>query len=92
MALTTQQKHELTRAGHKLSADIVIASDKLTDATFEHLRQAFTKRELIKIRIDTPDRGDFKQSAEQIAARVPCELVKLIGRVVLLYRPGGSNG
>lgn len=87
MAISTKQKYELTRAGHKLSADIVIAADKLTDASIGHLRQAFTKRELIKVRIDTPDRGNFKQAAEQLAGKVPCEVVKLIGRVALLYRP-----
>ncbi len=86
MGLTSGRRRELIALGNRIKANVIIRADELSDATIDHVRQAFGDKELIKIRISTSDRQQCLLAAEQLAERVPCELVQRIGRVALLYR------
>lgn len=86
MALTARQKNELMRTGHNLKPEFVVGAGGVSAAVLEHLRRAFEARELIKVRIDVEDRDEFRAAASSLAAQAPCEIVKLIGRIALLWR------
>jgi len=87
MGLSSAERRALTAQGNRLKARVIIRADELSDATVAHVRQAFGDKELIKVRISTDDRAQCLQTAQELAERIPCELVQRVGRVALLYRP-----
>ena len=87
MRLSSGERRALVAKGNRLKARVIIRADELSDATVAHVRQAFGDRELIKVRISTDDRQRCLQTAQELADRIPCELVQRVGRVALLYRP-----
>ncbi len=90
MGLSSGRRRELSAKGNRLKAHVIVRADELSDATLAHVRQAFGTKELIKIRISTDDRQQCLLTAQELAERIPCELVQRIGRVALLYRPAAQ--
>ena len=91
--LSSAEKRELATRGHHLKANVNVAGGELSEATVEHVRKAFGKKELLKVRISTDDRDECAATARQLAEKLPCELVQVMGRVALLYKAGeGEEG
>ncbi len=88
MALDARKRRDLVTSANRLKISATVAADSISDATIEHVRRCFTKHELIKIRIATPDRDAFKSAADRLAEKTPCDVVQRLGRIVTLYRPG----
>jgi RNA-binding protein len=86
MPLSPKQRKQLLAESHALRPAVTLAGDALTDAGVDHVRQAFNDRELIKVRVPTDDGKTCDQRAAQLADQVPCEIVKRVGRMVILYR------
>jgi len=87
MPLSSNERRALAARGQRLRARIVIRAGELSETAVAHVRSAFARADLIKVRISTDDRVACERAAAQLAERIPCELVQRIGRVVLLYRP-----
>jgi RNA-binding protein len=92
MGLSSAERRALVAKGHRLKARVVIRADEISDSTVAHVRQALAGQELIKVRINTDDRQECLQAAQELAGRIPCELVQRVGRVALLYRPAPEEG
>lgn len=92
MGLSSAERRVLTAQGNRLKARVIIRAGELSDATVAHVRQAFGDKELIKVRINADDRQECGQAAQELAERIPCELVQRVGRVALLYRPADEAG
>ncbi len=88
MALDARKRRDLVASANRLKISVTLSADSISDATIEHVRRCFTKHELIKVRIATPDRDAFKSAADRLAQRTPCDVIQRLGRVVTLYRPG----
>jgi RNA-binding protein len=90
--LSSKQRREMLAAANRLKPALTISGDEPGDRTVQHVRQAFSRRELIKIRIASDDRADRAEIVSELAESVPCEIVDLIGRVAVLYRaPRGDS-
>ncbi len=87
MALDARKRRDLVASANRLKISATVAADSISDATIEHVRRCFTKHELIKVRIATPDRDAFRSAAGRLADQTPCDVVQRLGRVVTLYRP-----
>ncbi len=87
MELTSGQRRALKARGNRIKASVTISAEDLSEAAVEHVRRAFARRDLIKVRLVTDDRELCDRAAAELARRVPCHLVQRIGRVALLYRP-----
>ena len=77
-------------ASHPLQPLATVSATNLTDAAIAQVRACFANHELVKVRIHAETGGECDVAAGELAARVPCELVKRIGRVALLYLPRSS--
>lgn len=86
MALSSNDRRRLAAQGNRLKASVSITADELSEAVVAHVREALRTSALVKVRVNTDDRGALRPLAEQIAARVPCEVVQCVGRVLLLHR------
>ncbi len=88
--MTAKQRRELLAQSHPLSAVATIAADNLSDAVVTQVRTCFAGRPLIKVRVRADSGAACDAAADELARRVPCELVKRVGRVAVLYRPVDS--
>ena len=88
MAVDARKRRDLVASANRLKISATLSADSISDVTIEHVRRCFTKHELIKVRIATPDRDAFKSAADRLAERTPCDVIQRLGRVVTLYRPG----
>lgn len=52
--------------------------------------RSLADHELIKVRLDADDRGEFHTHAEQLAAETQAALVQTIGRIAVLYKPAAK--
>lgn len=91
MSLSSAQRRSLAAAGNRLKAGIHVSADAPDDGLLSHLRTAFERGELLKVRVNAADREQVVRVAAALAAAVPCELVQRVGRVVLLYRPRAAQ-
>jgi RNA-binding protein len=83
-----RRRRELRARGHHLKPVATVTPDGLTEPVLAHLRALLAHSELIKVRVRAERRAACEQVAAALAARVPCEVLARIGRVLLLYRRG----
>ncbi len=86
MALSPTDRRRLMAASHQIRAEIAVSADTLSEATVVHVRQAFEHRSLIKVRVQTDERDACDRVGQWLAEHVPCDLVKRVGRVLVLHR------
>lgn len=87
MPLDARHRKQLAARGNRLSAGLTLGDAELSERAVDHVRRSFAHTDLLKVRINVDDRELFALLCEDLAARVPCELVQRIGRVALLFRP-----
>ena len=85
--MTAKQRRELLAQSHALNPAATIAADNLSDAVVTRVRACLAGRALVKVRIRADSGPECDAAAAELARRVPCELVKRVGRVAVLYRP-----
>ncbi len=85
MSLTTRQISHLRSLGQKLEPILVVGKNGLSDAFIKSVDETLQHNELIKIRL-----GELKEKrktiAPELAVKTGCELVTLVGHVIVLYR------
>jgi RNA-binding protein len=85
--LTAKDKRRLRQVAHHLQPIVTIAERGVTDGLLDETRRALTDHELIKTKINVTDREVRKALGEAIAAQCEAEVVHVIGKVWVLYRP-----
>ena len=88
MALSGKDKRALKARGQRLVDDIVLGKAGLTDAFIAHANDLLDRRELIKLRFGEDFKGDARKAlAAEVEAALNAEVVQVLGRTMLLYRP-----
>jgi RNA-binding protein len=91
MAMTAKDRRQLLADSHRLSPAVTLKAGELSDAMLAQVRSSFTRQALVKVRINADSAAECDSLAAELAEGVPCELVKRIGRVAVLYRAGGTS-
>ncbi len=86
-APSSAMRRELAARGNRLRATVVIGRQGASDAVVAQVRRLLARTDLIKARVDVDRGAEADTVAEELARRVPCHIIKRIGKVVLLYRP-----
>lgn len=90
--LAGSSRRELISQANRLKSLLTVGGDDPDEDVIAHVRAAFERHPLLKIRVATSDRSACEKVAAELARKVPCEFLQRIGRVVLLYRqPAGSE-
>ena len=84
-ALRGKQRRYLRGLGVNMEPVVFVGKQGITDAVLAELESVVKMRELVKVRL-LDSAGDRKDVARELAERVGCELVQVLGRTVLLYR------
>lgn len=86
MPLSGKERRALASQANRMKPTVTIAGGEVSENTAEHIRTALSTHALLRIRVTTDDRREFAVTLEQLAERVPCEVVHKVGRTALLHR------
>ncbi|MEG1503305.1 ribosome assembly RNA-binding protein YhbY [Enterococcus sp. 22-H-5-01] len=91
MELRGKQKRFLRSKAHHLQPIFQIGKNGINDAVLVQIAEALEKRELIKINLlqNTDEIAD--DVAQVIEKNVHCDVVQIIGRVLVLYKPSSKE-
>jgi RNA-binding protein len=87
MPLTGASARELRGLAHHLDPVVQVGKGGVTRAVVAQVAAALLDHELIKVKIGSEAPTDRKIAAGQLASRTASDVVQVIGRVVILYKP-----
>ena len=85
--MTSKQRSYLKGLAMNLDSVFQIGKSSLTPEVTEAVNEALEARELIKITVLKSCLDDGRSIAEVLAERTRSEVVQVIGRKIILYRP-----
>ncbi|MGY5709730.1 ribosome assembly RNA-binding protein YhbY [Vibrio cincinnatiensis] len=87
MNLSNKQKQHLKGLAHHLNPVVLMGANGLTEAVLAEIEIALNHHELIKVKVVSEDRDTKQLIVDAIVRETGAEKVRLIGKVVVLYRP-----
>ncbi len=91
MNLNGKQKRLLKAQGQTMDDDLRLGKDGLSERFVAQLGELLGERGLIKLRFTDITGAMRTQLATEIAEAVDAQCVSIIGRTMLLYRPGATG-
>jgi RNA-binding protein len=85
--LTGKQRRFLRALGNALDPIVQIGKGGVTDSVIFSLNEALTARELVKARVLKNCLEEIKDVSQELASATNSDLVQIIGRNIILYRP-----
>lgn len=86
-SLNSEQKAHLRSLGRGLRPDVHVGKGGLEAGVIKHVSGFLERNELVKLRLLEAAADDRRAAAEELAKACKAELIDLIGRNVVLYRP-----
>ena len=90
MKLRGKQKRYLRSQAHHLQPIFQVGKGGLNDAMITQIDEALEKRELIKITL-LQNTDEVAEEAEELTAAIHCDVVQIIGRVLVLFKPSSKE-
>ncbi|MFZ5953130.1 MAG: ribosome assembly RNA-binding protein YhbY [Candidatus Rifleibacteriota bacterium] len=87
MKLSSNQRKYLESLANKLSPVIRIGKNGLEAKIIASINEAFNTQELIKIKILDSSPAEAEEVAQAALSGSNAQLVRIIGRVIVLYQP-----
>ena len=85
--LTSKEKRRLRQVAHHLQPVVTVAEQGVTDGLLDETRRALNDHEIIKAKVNVADRDARRELGEVLATQSGSEIVQVIGKVWVLYRP-----
>ncbi len=89
--MTSKQRAYLKGLAMKIDPIFQVGKSSITPEYTEAIREAFNTRELIKIAVLKNCMDDPRGIAEVLAERSGAEVVQVIGKKIVLYKPDKDN-
>ena len=86
LSLTPRERARLKARAHALEPVVHVGHAALTDAVLSEIDRALTAHELIKVRVDAPDRDSRADLCDEICTRVNAADVQRVGKILVLWR------
>ncbi|MDQ7001325.1 MAG: ribosome assembly RNA-binding protein YhbY [Ghiorsea sp.] len=86
MSLDNKKKRELKAQAHHLKVIIQIGQHGVSENLIAETNNALNTHELIKVQIQSDDRDERKQAAQELVTKTHAELIHKIGKTFVLYR------
>ncbi len=87
MEMTSKQRAYLKSLASNLSPIFQVGKSSLTPEITEAISEAFNNNELIKIAVLKNCMDDPRAIAEMVAERTHSQVVQVIGKKIVLYKP-----
>ena len=91
MNLTSKQRAYLKSLSGKIEPIFQIGKSSLTPSFTDAVSDALEKRELVKISVLKNCADDPKELAQMVAERTHADVVQVIGKKIILYRPSRKS-
>ena len=91
MELRGKQKRFLRSKAHHLQPIFQVGKGGLNEAMITQIKEALEKRELIKITLLQNTDEIAEDVADVLKNQIGCEIVQIIGRVVVLYKASSKD-
>ncbi len=89
--MTSKQRAYLKSLASSLDPIFQVGKSSLTPQVTEAIGEAFNTRELIKIAVLKNCMDDPREIAEMVAERTHSQVVQVIGKKIVLYKPNQDN-
>ena len=89
--MTSKQRAYLKSLASSLDPIFQVGKSSLTPQVTEAIREAFNTRELIKVAVLKNCMDDPREIAEMVADRTHSQVVQVIGKKIVLYKPDKDN-
>lgn len=89
--MTSKQRAYLKSLASKLNPIFQVGKSSLTPELTEAIRESFNNSELVKIAVLKNCGDDPREIAEMVAERTHSQLVQVIGKRFVLYKPDRDN-
>ena len=89
--MTSKQRAYLKGLAININPVVQIGKSSVTPELVESVRQVIDKRELIKVSVQKNCFDDIHQIAELLAERTRSQVVQVIGRKIVLYKPSKDD-
>lgn len=87
LTLTGNEKRNLRAQGNSLKPEVWIGKEGVSAGTAQTLLNSFHTKELVKVKILENCEVDKKTVAQQLEQQTAAEIIQIIGRTILLYKP-----
>ena len=91
MELTSKQRAYLKSLANSLDPIFQVGKSSLTPEFTESVGDAFNTRELLKIAVLKNCADDPREIAQVVAERTHSQVVQVIGKKIILYKPDKKN-
>ena len=91
MELTSKQRAYLKSLANSLDPIFQVGKSSLTPEFTESVGDAFNTRELLKIAVLKNCADDPREIAQAVAERTHSQVVQVIGKKIILYKPDKKN-
>jgi RNA-binding protein len=85
--LTSKQKAFLRGIGQTIECSIVVGKGGISEGLLSALRDVLARQELVKVKIPAGPGPMRDQCGAELAAGAGAELLGVVGRTALLYKP-----
>lgn len=82
-----KEKRKFRAEGNRLKASVYIGKEGVTDRVIKFIYEALGNKELVKIKVLDSKSAEFKIIVEKLSQIEDTEIVQVLGRTVLIYRP-----
>ncbi len=89
--MTSKQRAYLKGLAMNINPVVQIGKGSVTPELVDSVREAIDKRELIKISVLKNCFDDIRQIADLLAERTRSQVVQVIGRKIVLYKPSKDD-
>lgn len=91
MELRGKQKRFLRSEAHHLQPIFQVGKGGVNDAMVAQIGEALEKRELIKVSLLQNTDEIAEDVAEELEAALNCDIVQIIGRVLVVFKPSSKE-
>ncbi len=85
--MTSKQRAFLKSLAMNIDPSVHIGKESLTPEVVKSVQEALSARELVKIAVLNNCLDDLKSLAEAVSERTRSQVVQVIGRKIVLYKP-----
>ncbi|MBS5037053.1 MAG: ribosome assembly RNA-binding protein YhbY [Fusobacterium sp.] len=85
--MNSRQREFLRKAAHDLEPMVRLGKDGFTDNQAQSILEVIESRELIKVKILQNSKEEKAEVAKKIEEKTGCEVVGIIGKTIILYKP-----
>ncbi|MEE1074831.1 MAG: ribosome assembly RNA-binding protein YhbY [Acutalibacteraceae bacterium] len=89
--LNSRQRAQLRAMANDMETILQVGKGGINENTVKQVKDALEARELIKLRVLETSPTNSRETADQLAEAVECDVVQVIGTRFILYKESKNN-